>query len=682
MKKFTLLVLFSALMLVFDGMQAQTVDVTFRVDMQDQTVSPLGVHMAGSFAAPLPTWNPAGISLTAPAIGFVYDTTIEMSVGYYLEYKFINGNAWGQDEGVPGACAQNGNRYLTVPANDTVLDVVCFGSCLPCVLPPVDVTFQVDMSNETVSPNGVHLAGSFQGWDPAATPMTDMGGNIYEVTLTLGEGEYHEFKYINGNAWGGDESVPPACAINNNRYYTVPSTNQTLPLVCFGSCDPCVTVTDINVTFQVDMSNETVAPEGVHIAGSFQGWDPAGTLMTDMGSGIWEYSFVLQSGTYHEYKFINGIAWGQDETVPWYCNQNNNRYLTVPESDTTLPQVCFSSCLVCNPPQVDITFQVDMSLQLVSDSGVHLAGTVQGWDPAGTFMTDAGNNVYQVTLTLGEGEWHEYKFINGNDWPGAENVPPPCANFGGNREFFVPSTNTTIDLVCFGECDPCVIPTNTFDIKVNLEGPFNGSDMNVDLHTANLIPFDQPYNTAPWNYTGSETYAWNVHDEVVDWVLMETRYSTSDAAGAIPANQLNIQAALLLADGSIVQTDGSSLPEFTGPTYADVYVLVWHRNHLAVMSSLAVVGVEDEYMYDFTDLLSKAYLDGQKELNVGIHGMIGGDSDGNGDVDTDDKNTNWNTDAGSSGYLGSDLNLDTQSNNPDKNDVWEPNDGMGTQVPL
>jgi len=188
MKKFTFLVLLSALMLVFDGMQAQTVDVTFRVDMQDQTVSPLGVHMAGSFPAPLPTWNPAGISLTAPAIGFVYDTTIEMSVGYYLEYKFINGNAWGQDESVPGACAQNGNRYLTIPANDTVLDVVCFGSCLPCVLPPVDVTFQVDMSNETVSPNGVHLAGSFQGWDPAATPMTDMGGNIYEVNLTLGEG--------------------------------------------------------------------------------------------------------------------------------------------------------------------------------------------------------------------------------------------------------------------------------------------------------------------------------------------------------------------------------------------------------------------------------------------------------------------------------------------------------------
>ena len=37
----------------------------------------------------------------------------------------------------------------------------------------------------------------------------------------------------------------------------------------------------VPVTFSVDMNNETVAAEGVHVAGNFQGWDPAGTMLAD-----------------------------------------------------------------------------------------------------------------------------------------------------------------------------------------------------------------------------------------------------------------------------------------------------------------------------------------------------------------------------------------------------------------
>ena len=142
---------------------------------------------------------------------------------------------------------------------------------------------------------------------------------------------------------------------------------------------------------------------------------------------------------YHEYKFVNDTTWDGAEDVPWFCANNNNRYLTVPESDTILPAVCFASCLVCNPPQVEVTFQVDMSLQFVAPEGVHLMGTFNSWDPAATTMVDQGSNIWQIIVTLGEGELHEYKFINGNTYDGAETVAPECANFGGNREFFVPS---------------------------------------------------------------------------------------------------------------------------------------------------------------------------------------------------------------------------------------------------
>ena len=50
----------------------------------------------------------------------------------------------------------------------------------------VNVTLNVDMSNVTVSDDGVHVAGSFQGWDPAATPLTDDDGDgIYTVVVDM-----------------------------------------------------------------------------------------------------------------------------------------------------------------------------------------------------------------------------------------------------------------------------------------------------------------------------------------------------------------------------------------------------------------------------------------------------------------------------------------------------------------
>ena len=50
----------------------------------------------------------------------------------------------------------------------------------------VPVTFSVDMSNETVGAEGVHVAGNFQSWDPASTMLSDddMDG-VYTVTVGL-----------------------------------------------------------------------------------------------------------------------------------------------------------------------------------------------------------------------------------------------------------------------------------------------------------------------------------------------------------------------------------------------------------------------------------------------------------------------------------------------------------------
>ncbi len=452
--KFTGILLITVFLIGFTN-KANAVDVTFRVDMAEQVVSADGVHVAGSFQG----WDPSATELLLES-GTIYAITIDLEFESYHEYKFVNGNQWGQDESVPAGCAQNGNRFITVPETAIVLEPVCFGSCVVCSPPEVEITFQVDMSNEVVSADGIHVAGSFQGWDPGATELTDVGDNVYQVTLILSVGDYYEYKFINGNQWGQDESVPPECANNNNRYLTVPDVNTELDLVCFGSCDPCGgQPTDVDITFQVDMSNEEVSANGIHVAGSFQGWSPGTTVLTDIGDNIYAVTLTLASGTYHEFKYINGNAWGDDESVPAECANNNNRFLTVPDVTTTLDVVCFAECGPCgNPPvDVDITFQVDMSNEVVSADGVHIAGGFQGWDPAATEMTTAGDNIYTYTTTLSSGDYHEYKFINGNTWDGAENVPDECAQYS-NRFFTVPDVNTTLDLVCFSSCGPCSGP--------------------------------------------------------------------------------------------------------------------------------------------------------------------------------------------------------------------------------
>lgn len=104
------------------------------------------------------------------------------------------------------------------------------------------------------------------------------------------------------------------------------------------------------VTFRVNMSKYPVSPQGVHIAGEFQGWNPGGSPMQTNGNGIYERAFLVATGDTVDYKFINGNSWGRDEQN-WLlpCGVNNgfgsyNRQFVVPNTDVVLPAVFFNSC--------------------------------------------------------------------------------------------------------------------------------------------------------------------------------------------------------------------------------------------------------------------------------------------------------------------------------------------------
>ena len=106
------------------------------------------------------------------------------------------------------------------------------------------ITFRVNMRTQIIDTSkGVHVAGNFQGWNPATTEMFDADGDgIYEVTLGLVSGDTQiEYKYINGDSWsdGHDDNLTACTASNSsgNRTYTVPYVNDTLPVYHLSSCD-------------------------------------------------------------------------------------------------------------------------------------------------------------------------------------------------------------------------------------------------------------------------------------------------------------------------------------------------------------------------------------------------------------------------------------------------------------
>ena len=438
---------FFSFMLLVGFLSAQTTTtVTFSVDMNGETVSANGVHIAGSFQE---LWDPAAIELTDDDMDGVYSISIDVPVTtpMLLEFKFLNGNDWGSVEDVPDACqvevGGNDNRLLFLTGAEATAEYnVCYESCAPCGMSTV--RFRVDMSGETVNSNGVHVAGGFQDWDPATTELYDFDGDlIYETIQSFipDSSQSIVFKFVNGNAWiDPNENLSGAeCEDGTgNRLLLLDSENVVLSVVgtttpvCYNSCGSCVSPS--SVTLRVDMTTqEAVSENGVHVAGNFQGWDPGATLLDDTdGDGIWEIVLDMAPGDY-QFKFINGNNWGGDgagnidnENPVGDCLVDGNRSLTVGEVPVVY-EACYNNCpgVACapDPEAADITFRVNMENEETSLDGVYLIGsfTSPAWQSGAQAMSDAdGDNVWEVTVNVSGSADVLYKFANGDPFPGGE----------------------------------------------------------------------------------------------------------------------------------------------------------------------------------------------------------------------------------------------------------------------
>jgi hypothetical protein len=223
------------------------------------------------------------------------------------------------------------------------------------------------------------------------------------------------------------------------------------------------------------------------------------------------------------------------------------------------------------------------------------------------------------------------------------------------------------------------------DLTVFLQGPYAGGNLMSTSLNPEYLPLNQPFNTNPWDYNGTESVTAIPNSQVVDWVLIDLRDAAS-AATATGSTTIAKKAGFLLNDGSVVGLDGTG--RLTSPLTIsqNLFVVVWHRNHLGILSAIPLVKTNGVYSYNFSDASTKVYggTSGYLQLESGfpeLWGMAGGDGNADGIVNDNDKNNFWSILVGTRGYLQGDYNLNGHINNPDKNDIWLNNQIKQSQVP-
>jgi len=255
--------------------------------------------------------------------------------------------------------------------------------------------------------------------------------------------------------------------------------------------------------------------------------------------------------------------------------------------------------------------------------------------------------------------------------------------FGGLDNGTSPSTKEELmeEYLDFFGVIPEPPPGISVQLKIFLEGPYFSGAMTPGLNMLGVLPLTQPYNTSPWNYYGTESVASIPNNDVIDWILIELR-DAPDAVSANPSTIIARQAAFVLNNGSIVGLDGLSLLHFNNSIIQQLFVVVYHRNHLSILSANPLPLSGGAYIYDFTTGVDKVYggMLGHKELEPGVWGLISGDGNADGEVNNNDKVDVWEAEIGNSGYYNGDFNMNHEVNNDDKESYWEPNAGKGSHI--
>lgn len=226
------------------------------------------------------------------------------------------------------------------------------------------VQFNVNFANNPAfavpTAAGAHIMGDFQmllgapgNYDPGYNPMVQdaVDTNIWRLTVDLPAHQKYEFIFLFGDQ-SYEIEVPPVesqVGYNFNEYRwfyldSISTDTLKLPAIIFGANAPTGYYL---IRMLVDMQNENVSPNGVHIAGGYQGSNPASDQCYSFIPNVYEEIGYMLPGMQH-YKFVNGNTNADAESVTGSCAMGNMRMITASQ-DIILGKACFGSCDTCLP---------------------------------------------------------------------------------------------------------------------------------------------------------------------------------------------------------------------------------------------------------------------------------------------------------------------------------------------
>ncbi|MCO6461238.1 MAG: T9SS type A sorting domain-containing protein [Saprospiraceae bacterium] len=220
---------------------------------------------------------------------------------------------------------------------------------------PVPVTFVLNAAGYNGSISSASVAGTFNGWDAAASPMTEVssGSKLYSVTVDVLPGVI-EYKFVlNGNTWEEGLSPLDECIVNNNgfinRKASISGETNLIP-VCWNRCYNCGEDVDINVNIGFGAANPP-SPDGVWIAGGAKFEAPGGKYKMEDPDGDGIYSITINRGIGFatHFTFANGNC--PDYSCKEHldnqdCGDGNNYWdrKMLPVTQDTSFTVCFGDC--------------------------------------------------------------------------------------------------------------------------------------------------------------------------------------------------------------------------------------------------------------------------------------------------------------------------------------------------
>jgi glycosidase len=281
------------------------------------------------------------------------------------------------------------------------------------------------VSNTPSAPSAVSwcVAGSFQGWNNASTPIYDDGSNgdlvagdgVFSFRTAIATAGKSEFKAVECGNWGN------AFPAQNSWFYTT-QPNQSV-LITFDTNNHA---SDAGVKLFPAQNIVNVAGDNVPTTwtavGSFQGWsntNPA-TVMTSVGNGVYRLVYsIAAAGTYEAKIAITGDPqWPAQYTATGRAIDGGGIMFT-----TTAPNEEVVFLLDTRSSR----FTVQKNGAPSGSTSWCAAGEFQGWNNSSTPLFDDGTNgdllggdgVYSRDVTVAAAGVSQWKVPECGNWSNA-----------------------------------------------------------------------------------------------------------------------------------------------------------------------------------------------------------------------------------------------------------------------